>query len=422
MNKGIHTILIVDDMKTNIYLLSELLCEYIVVSATDGNSAIHIAKKEHPDLILLDIVMPDMDGYEVCSKLKSLKETKDIPVIFATGQVDEDSIEKAYSVGGVDYVTKPFKPKELLARVKTQIGYADVQKSLEEKIKLIDKNVSYSSTDVNGTIIDVSEAFCNITGYTRENLIGKNHNVLRHKDMDKKVYTELWDTITKGKSWKGQVKNRKKDGLCYWANVVITPIFDNKGKVVRYTAIRHDISDQKRVETLSLTDQLTSLYNRRHFDDMLPIELRRCIRQATYMSFAMLDIDYFKEYNDTYGHQAGDNVLSKLGELLQNKLARAEDLIFRLGGEEFGLIFTSSNPESSQKIVEKIRKAVIKLDIEHKNSKAAKHLTVSIGLICVDCSKDENKNLDEYIIYKLADDELYKAKSAGRDRVNTSSI
>lgn len=419
---GIHTILIVDDVKSNLYILSELLSDYTVLSTTDGKSAIDIVKKEKPDLILLDIVMPDMDGYEVCSKLKSIQETKNIPVIFATGNMDDESIEKAYSVGGIDYVTKPFKPKELLARVKTQIDYAEIQKSLEEKIKLIDKNVSYSSTDENGIIIDVSEAFCAITGYSRDKLIGKNHNILRHKDMDKKVYTELWDTITKGKSWKGEVKNKKKDGLCYWANVVITPILDNRGKIIRYTAIRHDISNQKRVETLSVTDQLTNLYNRRHFDDMLPIEVRRCIRQATYLSFAMLDIDYFKEYNDTYGHQAGDNVLSRLGELLQNKLARAEDLIFRLGGEEFGLIFTSSNPESSKKIVENIRKAVIKLNIEHENSKVAKHLTVSIGLICVDCSKEENQNLDEDIIYKLADDELYKAKSEGRDRVSISSI
>ncbi len=132
----------------------------------------------------------------------------------------------------------------------------------------------------------------------------------------------------------------------------------------------------------------------------------------------MFDIDFFKQYNDTYGHQAGDNVLSRLGELLQQKLARAEDLIFRLGGEEFGLIFTSKSAQSSIDLVENIRQAVIKLKIEHKKSKIFEYLTISAGLVCVDFSKDENRELDEVKLYKLADEELYRSKFEGRNRVN----
>ncbi|MCD6258593.1 MAG: diguanylate cyclase [Helicobacteraceae bacterium] len=113
------TILIVDDTKTNIDLLLELLSDYDLVVATDGRSALQIAAQEKIGMILLDIMMPEMDGFEVCEYLKSSLKTKDIPVIFITARVDEESIEKGYELGGVDYVTKPFKPKELLAKVKT---------------------------------------------------------------------------------------------------------------------------------------------------------------------------------------------------------------------------------------------------------------------------------------------------------------
>ncbi len=125
------TILIVDDTNTNIDILLGLLEGYDIVVATDGHTAIKIANEEKIDLILLDIMMPDIDGFEVCTILKSKEQTKNIPVIFITAKTDENSIEKAYDVGGVDYVSKPFKPKELLARVKTQLQMRSVIQNLE---------------------------------------------------------------------------------------------------------------------------------------------------------------------------------------------------------------------------------------------------------------------------------------------------
>ena len=123
------TILIVDDVKTNIDLLLELLSGYDLVVATDGKSALEIAAKEKIGMILLDVMMPEMDGFEVCKHLKSSEKTKDIPILFITARVDEQSIEKGYELGGVDYVTKPFKPRELLAKVKTHFK---ISKLLEE--------------------------------------------------------------------------------------------------------------------------------------------------------------------------------------------------------------------------------------------------------------------------------------------------
>ncbi|MDA3908458.1 MAG: diguanylate cyclase [Sulfurimonas sp.] len=121
MPEAKQTILIVDDTETNIDILLDILNAYDIVVAIDGESALEIASEDNPDLILLDIMMPNMDGYEVCRRLKNMSHTKDIPVIFITASTDEDSIERAYEVGGIDYVTKPFKPRELTARIKTQI-------------------------------------------------------------------------------------------------------------------------------------------------------------------------------------------------------------------------------------------------------------------------------------------------------------
>ncbi|WP_455757595.1 diguanylate cyclase [Sulfurimonas sp.] len=131
MIKNKQTILIVDDTETNIDILIDLLSAYDVVVATNGVSALEIVNEDSPDLILLDIMMPEMDGYEVCQKLKNNYETKNIPVIFITAKTDEDSIEKAYEVGGIDYITKPFKPRELIARVKTHLKLKGLIEDLE---------------------------------------------------------------------------------------------------------------------------------------------------------------------------------------------------------------------------------------------------------------------------------------------------
>jgi len=125
-----YTILTVDDVISNLDILSELLKEYIVIETTNGKEALEIVAQEKPDLILLDIVMPDMDGYEVCQRLKSNPNTKDIPIIFITAKTDEDSIEKAYDMGGTDYITKPFLPKELLSRVKKELHIQSLMNEL----------------------------------------------------------------------------------------------------------------------------------------------------------------------------------------------------------------------------------------------------------------------------------------------------
>lgn len=411
------TILIVDASNANRYHLSRLLDRYNIIEAASGTSAIEIVKKEHIDLVLLDIFMPEADGYEVFKQLKNNEKSKDIPVVIVTTTADEESIDLAYKAGVIDYVIKPFKPKELLARISTQLSISFMQKDLEKRIELVNKHVSFSTTDLNGVITEVSEAFCRLSGYTKKELIGKKHNIMRHEDTSDDVYNNLWDTILKGKSWEGEVKNKRKNGGYFWTNVVISPIYDATDTIYGYTAIRQDITNEKIVQGMAITDQLTDIYNRRYFNEVFPREIKRSIRTGYSLSFMMLDIDYFKQYNDTYGHQAGDEVLKKVAKTLKSQLLRIEDLVFRIGGEEFGVIYTTNVFADSSKIANNLCKAIVDLKIEHKTSKVVPVLSVSIGLVCIKFSLPANITLDMNDIYKLADEELYRAKDSGRNKV-----
>jgi PAS domain S-box-containing protein len=138
---------------------------------------------------------------------------------------------------------------------------------MKKYIDIVDKNILTSSTDLDGNITKVSEAFCEISGYTKDELIGRNHRIIRHPDMNDSTYKHLWETITRGKTWKGEIKNLKKNKEHYWVEASISPMFNKNKEIIGYTAIRVDITDKKRIEEISITDGLTNIYNRRYFDD-----------------------------------------------------------------------------------------------------------------------------------------------------------
>jgi len=282
------TILIVDDTNTNIDILIGLLDEYDVVVATDGSSAINIANQESIDLILLDIMMPNIDGFEVCRRLKQTQTTKDIPIIFITAKTDENSIETAYDVGGVDYVSKPFKPKELLARVKTQL-----------KMRCIIENLEY----------------------------------------------------------------------------------------------------------LASKDSMTGIYNRRKFFELS----EKLFDSSAELYGVMIDIDEFKNINDTYGHDIGDKVIIEASFIVQKHLFENE-VFGRLGGEEFGIISPITGDNSIENRVEKLRDEIesSKILLEEKEIS----FTISLG---VSKKSDTTKNLDNLL--KEADDALYEAKNSGKNKV-----
>jgi len=289
-----ETILIVDDTVSNLDILGELLKDYDLIESTNGEEALEIVNDENVDLILLDIVMPDMDGYEVCKTLKGNPKTADIPIIFITSKTDEESIEKAYNVGGSDYITKPFKAKELLARVRRELQITKLQNELK---------------------------------------------------------------------------------------------------------------------LLASTDFMTHLYNRRHFTQLSNQTIDLARRNNQNISFIMLDIDKFKNINDIYGHQTGDEIIVSLSNILKQD-RRKDDIVSRYGGEEFVLMLPNSNLDSAYSIAEDIREKVEKFHLEISDGKQL-HFTISLGIS--ELSFEDENSLEKAL--KKADDALYRAKKSGRNRV-----
>jgi len=295
--------------------------------------------------------------------------------------------------------------KRLLISTKDITEKSRLEKQIKDYLKLIDRYIISSSTDLEGNITTVSDAFCKISKYKREELIGQNHRIIRHPDMPNSLYEDLWETITANVIWEGEIKNRAKDGSTYWVWANIASIIDENGKKVGYTAIRQDITDKKRAEELSITDRLTGLYNRLKLDEVFCYELTQAKRYDRALSIILLDIDHFKSVNDTHGHQVGDKVLIETASLLKNNI-RESDTVGRWGGEEFLVILPSCDLETAKGVAEKLRSAIEAFDFDTVGRK-----TSSFG---VSTYKDGDS---EESMVERADNALYEAKKSGRNRV-----
>jgi diguanylate cyclase (GGDEF)-like protein len=291
-----NSLLIVDDDKSNLMMLSHILQpEYTVRVASEGASAVRIAEKYVPDLILLDIIMPGMDGYEVFTALQNLEKTAQIPVIFITGLTSDTEEKKGLELGAVDYISKPFDDMIVKLRVRHQIRI---------------------------------------------------------------------------------------------------------------------INQMRTIEHLSMMDQLTGIPNRRNFDNRLRTEWGRASRDNIPLSLLMIDVDHFKNYNDTYGHQQGDKVLCLVAQVLTQTLKRVSDFAARWGGEEFAVLLPNTDSDGGLAIAEQIRGNIESTELSCDNGDITK-LTISIGVNAHNpmptCS------IDQFI--SRADAALYNAKDAGRNRV-----
>ena len=246
-NSSFH-ILIVDDTPKNLQLLMSILSreQYEIHVAQNGIEALKKAHAIIPDLILLDIMMPEMDGFETCQELKSAKDTEDTPVIFLTALSDTENIVKAFEKGGVDYLTKPFNSAELLARVRTQLELRVKENEIRRLFQAMEQSPAVVViTDLEGRIEYVNSKFSNLTGYSSDEVLGQNPRILATGEKPPEEYKELWDTITSGNAWKGEFHNKKKNGDLYWESATIAPIKNNKGKFSQFLAIKEDITEQK---------------------------------------------------------------------------------------------------------------------------------------------------------------------------------
>ncbi|WP_321778478.1 diguanylate cyclase [Sulfurimonas sp.] len=278
-------------------------------------------------------------------------------------------------------------------------------KKIARQLKIINKNVLISSSNEKGIITDISEALSKLSGYKKEELIGKHHDILRHKDTSSITFKDMLNTLLKKKIWQGEIKNLKKDGSSYWVAVTITPILDKSFNIKSYHAISHNITDKKELERLSITDALTKIPNRLHLDNSYEKELKRVTRHKYDLSIIIIDIDFFKKINDTYGHKIGDNILVEFATILKQNI-RSSDTLGRWGGEEFLIICPETNLEKATILAQKIREKIQNFNFSDINK-----LTCSAGV----SSYSENDKQEETFI--RADKALYEAKNSGRNKV-----
>lgn len=290
-------LLVVDDQPVNIRSLHEIFRhDHEVFISTSGIQALEMSRKCSPDLILLDIVMPDIDGLEVCRRLKSDPETRDIPVIFVTAQDKPDDETSGLGAGAVDFITKPVNPAVVRARVRTHLTL--------------------------------------------------------------KAQSDL-------------------------------------------------------LRSLVFIDGLTGVANRRRFDESLDAEWRRCRRIKSPLSLFMVDIDHFKLYNDSYGHQAGDACLQEVAMILKGQLGRSHDLVARYGGEEFVCLLPDIRMANALQKAGTMVRAVRERGVPHGSSTTDPVVTISLGAAVTVPGPDLRP--DDLI--SAADEQLYAAKRLGRNRV-----
>jgi diguanylate cyclase (GGDEF)-like protein len=294
------TILIVEDNSINLKVLDNIVSsEYNTILSKDGKDAIEKAKSNKIDLILLDIMLPELDGYTVCKVLKNDNTCKDIPVIFVTALTSHEDELKGLESGGVDFITKPFSAPIVMARIKTHIKYQAL---------------------------------------TQE--------------------------------------------LCKLATI----------------------------------DSLTAIANRRAFDENIKLEWKRSMLELSQLSVMMIDIDYFKIYNDTYGHQGGDKCIQNIANILKNSISE-EYLLARYGGEEFVILMPNCDEYSAMQTAVNIKDVVYNSNLEFDNSKVSDRVSVSIGISTCTPSNSVSYNT----LINKADEALYISKDSGRDRISVKN-
>lgn len=378
---------------------------------TSGNDALQQVQPDTGLIICSHQLAQDQQGIHFVRRLRHEYDALALPVLYTLEEQGPAFDARLLKSGVNDFVVKPFSREELTSRLVTQIANRNRFRQVQDYTETLDRHVISSTTDEFGLIRQVSQAFCDISGYSREELIGRSHSIVRHPDMRNAFYREMWQTIRSGQPWQGELKNRRKDGSHYWVQTHIEPQFDAEGVISGYTAIRQDITDRKYIEQLSVTDPMTGLYNRRHFNRAFDEIARNAEARKLWLGFLIFDVDHFKTYNDNYGHQAGDDVLIRIGQVIGQQAEKHQALGYRLGGEEFALLYTSRTPDQAIQQAQELRASIEHLQIRHEYSSAADVVTASFGLYLQQQGAEVSKS------YKEGDRILYRAKESGRNRV-----
>ena len=501
-----EVILVVDDDNYNLKILSEILSNkgYKVLIAQNGINGIETATTAIPDMILLDIKMPQIDGIEVCQRLKSNLLTQHIPIIFITGLSETESKVQGLTMGAVDYVTKPIEEEEILARINTHLTIKNLQQTLSQQNKRLEEQVQQeqlftkiaerirSSLELPKILSKVAQDIQQLLECDRVLITSVTDN---HASLEAQVVGQgISKILDRTSTWQTLYSDREKypqyqEGYCYsfedintfkdlvlqklyqqWdiqAELVIPIWLDTNQAVHQIEPEEYEISPPSKLSFLSfwgyliihqcnsprqwrseiallqrlstqlsiaikqallyqkiktanielqklaVRDSLTQVFNRRYFDRQLALEWRRLTRHPSPLSLIMGDVDHFKIYNDTYGHQQGDECLRQVARAIATCTRRPADFVCRYGGEEFAIILPHTHLEGAVKVAQSINIKVQELNLKHANSPTSSIVTISLGVACTTPSRDSDA---QYLI-ENADRALYKAKSEGRNRL-----
>jgi len=281
---------------------------------------------------------------------------------------------------------------------------------LKRFASILDKYVVSTKTTKDTTILEVSNAFENASGYRKDELIGKPMSIIKHPNTPKEFFKKSWETILNKGEWSGEIQNRKKDGTDFWLEQNIIAVKDDQGEIESFVSVGQDITSKKELEKLSSIDKLTGVLNRRKLDEFLEYEISMAKRYIKNLSLVIVDIDYFKSVNDQYGHQMGDKVLFEVTKII-SKHIRATDIFGRFGGEEFLLICPETDEKQAFILAEKLRTEIANYNFDKIGQK-----TISLGI-----SQFTSDDTAETLI-KKADIALYESKNNGRNQATIYSL
>ncbi|NEX19769.1 EAL domain-containing protein [Thiorhodococcus mannitoliphagus] len=345
------SILLVDDIPENLRVLKSIFSaeRYEVRPLSCGELAVRAALSEVPDLILLDIMMPGMNGYEVCERLKSDPLTRDVPVIFISALHDAEDKVRAFAAGGVDYVSKPFQVDEVLARVETHLRLHALQQALRSQNQQLQEAATLFEvssegillTDADGVIRRVNRAFTDITGYAAEEVIGQTPRLFKSGHHSPEFYETLWRELLSKGVWEGEIWNRYKNRSIVPQWETITAIRDDDGKVTGYVSQWSNIArrqlTEREIRDRGNYDALTGLANRSLLLERLDMALKKHRHNGRRLSLLCISLDRFKAVNETMGYTRGDRLLQQVAARLTAEV-RDIDTAARIGGDEFVLM------------------------------------------------------------------------------------
>jgi len=420
-----YKIAIIDDNLDDIFAIKKMLLkqnsEYIIVDFTNPEEALIKLTQDTVDCIILDYYFPVMNGLEFITEFRSNQKI-DTPIIFLTGQGNEKVAVESIKTGAFDYIIKSeisggLLNKSIIKGIQKR-DFDSKEKSYNEFIKKIVEiiPVPLFYKDREGRYLGCNKAFEDFIGKSKEKIIGKTvyeiskkNNAETYADMDK----ELFDNPST-QTYEYEYENSDNEKRYVLFNKVT---YNNSvGEVDGIIGIVNDITEIKKRETeleeKTFFDSLTGIFNRRYFDENIEKEWKKCVRENEPLSLIMLDIDFFKKYNDYYGHQEGDNCLKKVAQEIRISLLRPSDIAVRYGGEEFVVILPNTNINGAHRVAERIRRNIINLAIKHEASTVSEVVTLSQGI-----AEMNNINDTVYDCLKNADKSLYKAKNNGRNTI-----